>query len=149
VVREVPEPPEGVVLVAVRDDGDRDALRFAARTARLRGASLRALSTWMFLESAGRMAPMVDDVGAVSAAEVAATTRTVDPIRREFPDLPITEDLVRSTSVAGSLVRASATADLLVMGAHRPAHTRGARFGRVTHATLHHAHCPVAVVHRP
>lgn len=35
--RETAERPEGVVVVAARDDGDRDAPGFAAWTARLRG----------------------------------------------------------------------------------------------------------------
>ncbi|WP_274037457.1 universal stress protein [Actinacidiphila cocklensis] len=33
-------------------------------------------------------------------------------------------------------------------GRGRPAHSFGAPLGRVTHAVLHHAHCPVAVVPR-
>jgi nucleotide-binding universal stress UspA family protein len=47
VVREVTEPAAGAVVVAVRDDGDRGALRFAALTAQARGASLRVVSAWM------------------------------------------------------------------------------------------------------
>ncbi|MFG1807751.1 universal stress protein [Streptomyces sp. NPDC049040] len=148
VVREVAEPATGVVVAAVRDDGDRGALRFAARTAHARGATLRVISAWMFLEGAGSMAAIIDDVGAISRSEIEATKRTVDPIREEFPDVSITEDVVRSRSVAGSLVEASPSADLLVMGARRPARAIGAPLGRVTHAVLHHARCPVAVVPR-
>lgn len=148
VVREVPEPAAGVVAVAVRDDGDRGALRFAALTAQARGASLRVVSAWMFLEGAGSMVAVVDDVGEIARLEIEATKRTVDPVREEFPGLAVTEDVVRSRSVAGSLVEASSAADLLVMGARRPARSFGAPLGRVTHAVLHHAHCPVAVVPR-
>lgn len=148
VVREVPEPATGVVAVAVRDDGDRGALRFAARTAQARGASLRVVSAWMFLEAAGSMVAVVDDVGAVARSEIEATKRTVAPVREEFPDVPVVEDVVRSRSVAGSLVEVSPAADLLVMGARRPARSVGAPLGRVTHAVLHHARCPVAVFPR-
>ncbi len=148
VVRRPPEQDSGAVVAAVRDDGDRDALRFAARTAQLRGAILRVVSVWMFLESVGSMAPMVDDVGVVAAAEEAATRRTVEPIRHEFPDLKITDEVVRAMSVAGTIVTASGQADLLVMGARRPTHAFRTPVGGVTHAVLHHARCPVAVIHR-
>lgn len=148
VVREVPEPATGVVLAAVRDDGDRGALQFAARTAQARGASLRVISMWMFLESAGSMVALVDDVGAIARSEIEATKRTVDPVREKFPGVAITEDVVRSRSVAGSLAEVSSEADLLVMGARRRASAIGAPLGRVTHAVLHHAQCPVAVVPR-
>ncbi|WP_329361763.1 universal stress protein [Streptomyces sp. NBC_00669] len=148
VVREIAEPETGVVAAAVRDDGDRDALRFAARTALAHGATLRVVSAWMFLEGVGSMVPLVDDVGAIAADEAAATRRTVRPIRQEFPDLEITEETVRTRSVGGALVAVSEQADLLVMGARRPAHAFRTPFGGVTHAVLHHARCPVAVIHR-
>lgn len=41
---------------------------------------------------------------------------------------------------------ASAEAALLVVGARRPHGRVASRIGRVTHAVLHHAACPVAVV---
>jgi nucleotide-binding universal stress UspA family protein len=44
------------------------------------------------------------------------------------------------------LVEASATADLLVVGARRRHGQFGLQLGRVAHAALHHSACPVAVV---
>jgi nucleotide-binding universal stress UspA family protein len=44
------------------------------------------------------------------------------------------------------LLDASATADLLVVGAERRHGHTGLQLGRVTHAVLHHSRCPVAVV---
>lgn len=149
VVRETTEPPAGRVVAAVRDDGDRHALRFAARSAALRGAALQVVSVWMFLENAGSMVALVGDVGDVARAEQDATRRTVEPVRQEFPGLPVTVDVLRSRSVPGSLVDASSHADLVVLGARRRAHAFGPGLGRVTHAVLHHAHCPVAILPRP
>ncbi|MFF4685587.1 universal stress protein [Streptomyces sp. NPDC001307] len=40
----------------------------------------------------------------------------------------------------------SAEADLLVVGARRCEGHHGLQLGRVAHAVLHHAACPVAVV---
>ncbi|MFC9425998.1 universal stress protein [Streptomyces sp. NPDC056987] len=150
VVRHVTEGTGGVVTVAVRDDGDRDALTFAARTARLRHASLRVVSVWLFLQNVGSMATMVDDLSGMAEAEGEATSHMVEPVRKEFPNLEVVVETVRATSVAGALVEAAAdaAADLLVMGARRPAHRIGSPLGRVTHAVLHHAPCPVAVVPR-
>ncbi|MFE2943094.1 universal stress protein [Streptomyces sp. NPDC059255] len=150
VVRHVTEDTGGVVAVAVRDDGDRDALTFAARTARLRHASLRVVSVWLFLQNVGSMATMVDDLSGMAEAEGEATSHMVEPVLKEFPDLEVMVETVRATSVAGALVEAAAdaAADLLVMGARRPAHRIGSPLGRVTHAVLHHAPCPVAVIPR-
>lgn len=136
----------GLVVVAVRDDRDLDALRFAARTAQQRKASLCVVSVWMFLQNVGSMATTFDDVSEVAPAQVAETSRIVDPVRKEFPDLTVTEDVVRAVSAAGALVEAAADADLLVVGARRPTHAIGSRLGSVAHAVLHHAPCPVAVV---
>lgn len=57
---------------------------------------------------------------------------------------------VRHEAVEGqaraALLDASATADLIVVGARRrPGHT-GLQLGPVNHAVLHHAACPVTVV---
>ncbi|WP_329069903.1 universal stress protein [Streptomyces sp. NBC_01429] len=148
VVRRVGEAAGGFVTVAVRDDGDREALMYAARTARSRRAALRVVGVWLFLQNVGSMATMVDDVSGLAEAESEATSHMVEPVRNDFPELTVTVRTVRATSVAGALVEEAAGADLLVMGARRPAHRIGAPLGRVTHAVLHHAPCPVAVVPR-
>lgn len=136
----------GPVVAAVKDDGDRPVLRHAAESALCHGADVRAVSVWMFLESVGSMAPLVDDIGAVAAAEEAATRRVVEPVRRQFPGVRIDEQVVRSRSVAGTLVRASEDARLVVVGARRPTRPALSAFGGVTHALLHHAQCPIALV---
>jgi hypothetical protein len=54
--------PTGVVLVAVRDGRDLDAVRFAAEAADRQKASLRVLSAYTYYEYAGSMVPMLDDL---------------------------------------------------------------------------------------
>jgi nucleotide-binding universal stress UspA family protein len=44
------------------------------------------------------------------------------------------------------LLRASASADLVVVGAHHRHGSIGMQLGPVNHAVLHHASCPVAIV---
>lgn len=65
--------------------------------------------------------------------------------RSRWPSVEVRERLPAGP-VAQHLVEAAEDAVLLVVGrrAHRPG--PGARIGPVTHAVLHHARCPVAVV---
>jgi nucleotide-binding universal stress UspA family protein len=127
---------------------------FAAETAERHKASLRVLSACTCYQYAGSMVPMPDDRVEVAEEQASSVARLTAPVRDEFPDLTVTSELVRTHSPAGALVDASADADLVVVGARRSAHTFGTPLGRVVHAALHHAHCPVVVVpygerHRP
>ncbi|MFD8217880.1 universal stress protein [Streptomyces sp. NPDC059697] len=147
VVRGALEPVlTGVVVAAVRDERDLDAVRFAAEAAGRRKASLRVWSAYTFYQYAGSMVPMLDDFTEIAEEQASATARLVGPLRDEFPALTVTVDVLRAPSVAGALVDATAHADLLVIGARRPAHRIGAPLGHVAHAVLHHAHCPVVMV---
>jgi nucleotide-binding universal stress UspA family protein len=146
VVRGTERPETRIVVVGVQDEDDLDVVRFAAETARRRRASLRLLSAWTYIEYLESMAPMADAVRAAAEAEAAACTRMLGPVQEEFPDLTVRESVARVPSPAGELVAASSQADLVVVGGSRPARRLGALMGRVTHAVLQHAHCPVAVV---
>ncbi len=148
VVRGAERPSSGVVVVGVRDEGDLGAVCFAGEMARRRKASLRLLSAWTYICYVGSMAPMADAVRGAMEAKAAASTRVLAAVQAEFPDLEVTEEVVRVPSSAGALVAASLRADLVVVGARRPAHRVGRYLGPVTHAVLQHAHCPVAVVPR-
>jgi nucleotide-binding universal stress UspA family protein len=48
-----------------------------------------------------------------------------------------------------ALLDAAHRAQMLVVGARGLGGVRGMMLGSVSHAVLHHAPCPVAVVHRP
>ncbi|MFD8074295.1 universal stress protein [Streptomyces sp. NPDC059718] len=146
VVRGTEQPSTGVVLVGIRDDTDLATVRFAADEARLRKATLRLLTAWSLLGAVGEMVPGLDDATSVGDREAAAEQHVADTIREEYPDLTVTVDLVKASSASGALVDASAHADLLVAGARRHQRSSG-RLAHVTHAVLHHAHCPVAVFH--
>jgi nucleotide-binding universal stress UspA family protein len=68
----------------------------------------------------------------------------VQPWREKFPTVPVDEDVVLDRP-ARTIVRAAADARLLVVGrGNRPPET--SPVGPVTHAAIHHAVCPVAVV---
>ncbi|MFD4760973.1 universal stress protein [Streptomyces sp. NPDC058439] len=141
--------PAGVVLAGARDERDKETLRVAACLAAREGVSLRVLSAWVFFENVGSMAAMSDGVGRLAADQATATARLVELVRKEFPDLTVTEHVVRAGSVSEVLVAATADADVIVIGSRRRSHSMGSPLGRVAHAVLHHAHCPVVVVPHP
>ncbi|WP_406306559.1 universal stress protein [Streptomyces sp. NBC_00879] len=138
----------GVVVAAVRDEDDLDCVRHAARAAELRKASLRLLSVWQVLRYVGMVATMLDDVDEIAQQHLHRVSTLADRIRDEFPELTVTADVEEGASVAGTLVEASRQADLLVMGGRRPPDAFGPTLGRVTHAVLHHAECPVELIPR-
>ncbi|MFD9504729.1 universal stress protein [Streptomyces sp. NPDC060035] len=133
----------GVVMVAARDDRDREAVRLAADLALRRGASLRVFSVWIFLENVGSMATMFDDPTELAATESAEVSRIVAALNTDRPGLEVSHDVVRAASAAAVLVAATAEADTVVIGSRRRTFPVGAPLGHVTHAVLHHAHCPV------
>ncbi|MEE1742901.1 MULTISPECIES: universal stress protein [unclassified Streptomyces] len=141
--------PAGVVLAAARDERDEEALRVAAALAAREGASLRVFSAWVFLENVGSMATMFDGVDRLASDQATATARLVAPVREEFPELTVSEHVVRAGSVSEVLVAATAGADVIVIGSRRRSHSIGSPLGHVTHAVLHHAHCPVVLVPHP
>ncbi|MEU2674473.1 universal stress protein [Streptomyces sp. NPDC007164] len=111
--------------------------------------SLRVLSAWVFFENVGSMATMFDGVDRLAADQATATARLVAPVREEFPELTVSEHVVRAGSVSEVLVAATAGADVIVIGSRRRSHSIGSPLGHVTHAVLHHAHCPVVLVPHP
>ncbi|GAA3029364.1 universal stress protein [Kitasatospora albolonga] len=134
------------VLVAVREERDAEAVRFAAREAELAGLPLRVLHVWSpVVADVTNAAPMLDELGEESDLHRQLLHRTVDPVRTEFPGLDLeAEDF--SGPAAATLVDASAEAALVVMPRHAPAPRLGLRLSTAAHAVLHHAHCPVAIV---
>ncbi|MBB5155996.1 universal stress protein [Saccharopolyspora phatthalungensis] len=83
---------------------------------------------------------------------------TIEACRRElseslagwgerYPDLVVHQEVMAVEHPAEALLAAAVDADLLVVGTHGRGIIRTALFGSVSHAVLHYAPCPVAVVH--
>ncbi|MYR98279.1 MULTISPECIES: universal stress protein [unclassified Streptomyces] len=147
VVRGEPDrPAAGVVTAAVNGTSDLDWLLIAAAEAQVRKASLRLLSVSNVLAYVGRFTTMLDSIGEVTEEKVHETAAVAERIRTAYPGLTVTHDVETGTSVPGILVEATALTDLLVMGARRRVIGSGTALGRVTHALLHHGHCPVQII---
>ncbi|MFF8925885.1 universal stress protein [Streptomyces longwoodensis] len=74
-----------------------------------------------------------------------ALSEALEPWRHKFPGVEVTEQAVIGKA-ASHLVEASRDASLLVVGRRRRRTSIGAAIAPVTHAVLHHATAPVAVV---
>lgn len=141
----------GRIVVGV--DGSahaRQALRFALSEATLRGARVDVVGSWSVPPLAATGVGMVPAFDLLRA-ELGDSAREV--LAGELADagdaaagLEI-EQIVAQGDAAGVLVDAAAGADLLVVGSRGRGNVTGTLLGSVSRACLHHAPCPVAIVH--
>ncbi|MFI8008506.1 universal stress protein [Streptomyces sp. NPDC086010] len=132
------------VTAAVRGATDRDWMDDAARQAQLRGADLKLVGVRDVLARATGTARPPDEPQPVLPEERSLTELAV-ALELAFPQTKVTAEVVECRSAAKVLVDASRHCDLMVMGGPRHLNSRSASPGRVTHALLHHSHCPVQV----
>jgi nucleotide-binding universal stress UspA family protein len=125
---------ERILLCAGEPVAGAGAARFALREAELRGCTLDVVRAWHrpARERAAEQASALLDTLLRDAGEGHPGVR----IRRATVEGP----------AHSILVDRSAAADLVVLGTRRGHGRLGLRLGRVSHALLRHAACPVAVV---
>lgn len=138
-------PAKPVVVVGVDGStGSRDAVRWAAKYARMAGADLRAVATWRWPNYLTRIPPGMD--------LEADTRRTLEEataeIGAEFPDVPVTERVVDGPA-GPALLSQAADASLLVVGAQGRAAYPGMLLGSVAEYCVRNGPCPVVVVRTP
>lgn len=135
-----------VVLGLDTDSPDEALIGFALDAAVRRATSLRVVHGWNPSPYIAYGVPAdIEGHRKLAQQEAAALTEVMRPWRQKFPDLSITEES-HYGSPASYLVDASADASLVVVGRrHRRAPLRP-HIGPITHAVLHHATAPVAVV---
>ncbi|MFF3397639.1 universal stress protein [Streptomyces sp. NPDC002659] len=123
------------------------AVDFAFREAATRGCTLDAVRAWRCpAHETTDHALLIGDAAAYH--EMRAATVVDEALGSAVDDHP--DVLVRRTTLEGQarkvLLDRSAAADLLIVGARRRQGHFGLQLGRLAHAALHHAACPVAVV---
>jgi nucleotide-binding universal stress UspA family protein len=136
--------------VAVGVDGSEpagSAIEFAFEEAGLRQARLRVVHVWSHPASygPGSMQPLVYDPQIMAEEESRALNDALDVWREKYPDVEVVSEVVQG-GPARILGAVSARADLLVVGTRGRGGFTGLLLGSVSHALLHYAHCPVAVV---
>ncbi|WP_367325270.1 universal stress protein [Streptomyces sp. HUAS ZL42] len=137
----------GRVVVGVGDSTEGStAVRFALREAEVRGCALDAVRAWRYPAHEHMDQPLLEV--AASVHQERAETLLTDALReavRDHPDVDVHRRAVEGPAHK-VLLDATADAELIVVGAQRRHGHFGLQLGRVAHALLHHAECPVAVV---
>ncbi|MFF5823902.1 universal stress protein [[Kitasatospora] papulosa] len=77
-----------------------------------------------------------------------ALEQVVEPWRQRFQEVTAQTGVVMGAPGA-ELVYASSEADLVIVGRRERSLPVGPRLGHVTHAVIHHAASPVAIVPHP
>ena len=145
-----PGPEGGRVVVGV--DGSAlstEALGFAFEEASLHGCGLTAVHAWRspYFDAHGRggQAPTLIAYEVFQGEELQALQDALALWQQKVPDVDVRQYVVHSHP-ARALIAASAGAELVVVGSRGRDSLRSVLLGSVSHAVLHHAHCPVAVV---
>ena len=152
VVRPAAAPADATLPVMVGVDGsptNRSTVDFALAEAAARGVPLVAVHAWwapsyQAVDAVG--AWTVDPVMVKQQAERLITEATAGWSQR-YPDLTVDHRLIEDPDVEGSLIEASRSAALMVVGSRGRGGFRGLLMGSVSQALVHHAHCPVAIIH--
>ncbi|MGW0826888.1 universal stress protein [Streptomyces sp. NPDC002845] len=139
-------PFRPVALGIDTSDPDDTLIGFAFEAAVRRETLLRVVHGWNLPPHFAYGPPMpVEPSAELGQRDAAALTEVLRPWRQKFPVVEVAEES-RLGRAADHLVDASREASLLVVGRrirHAPV---GPHIGPVTHAVLHHATAPVAVV---
>ncbi|MFI1163487.1 universal stress protein [Streptomyces sp. NPDC020801] len=139
-------PFRPVVLGLDTGHPDDDLIEFAFEAARRRGTSLRVVHGWYPPPYYGYAMPADAELHAsLAVSQATALTDVVRPWRQKYPDVEVVERS-HCGSPAELLVDAAREASLVVVGRRARRNPFGTHIGHVTHAVLHHATAPVAVV---
>jgi nucleotide-binding universal stress UspA family protein len=139
-----------IVVAVDGSSSSRTALDWAVRQAELTGAILEAVIVWRYPASAGTYgwAPVSMQDQDTDFRELAEKTLT-DAINAAVD--PASDIIVRPRVAQGNpaqvLLDVAKDADLLVVGSRGHGGLAGALLGSVSQHCVHHARCPVVVVH--
>ena len=137
----------GRIVVGVDGStGGADALRWGAREAAAREWSLTALLAWGLLNQHHPTQGEAYDPHYDEAEAAAALDRYVDAALGPNSAAQIDERALVNDLAPAALLDASASADLLVVGARGLGGFRGLLVGSVSEKCLHHTRCPIVVV---
>ncbi|OXM64701.1 universal stress protein [Amycolatopsis vastitatis] len=142
-----PSENDGPVVVGI--DGSQlseAALEFAFRTADLREALLIAVHAWTDGALDAGLVPLLgwDDI---ETAEHPLLAEWLAGWEEKYPDVVVQRVVVRDRPAHAVIEQATAAAArLVVVGSHGRGGATAFVLGSVSHAVLHHAPCPVAVV---
>lgn len=143
----------GIVVAVDGSPASHAATYWAARDAALRGSAL----TIVYVQPADEIGPWLDVPAALPAEYFVERDRQAREIlddalgvvvdaasdTREFP----VGSQVLSGAKMPALIDMSKEADMIVVGSRGAGALRGLLLGSTSSALVHHAHCPVAIIH--
>ncbi|MFJ4901955.1 universal stress protein [Streptomyces sp. NPDC088727] len=142
---EYPKGLQDVVAGVAADESAEPVLEFAFEAAASRpGARLRIVHGWTMFSSMLSGGPVFDREAAAGSAERTVAELTAGR-REDYPRVEVVMEPVNG-SASHTLVAASATAGLTVIGRRRGGESLGLGLSPVAQTTLTHARGPVAVV---
>ena len=137
----MPEQAERIIAAVDGSPASVDALRWAVRQANLTGASLEAITCWHLPNQYGYDAYAQDvDWETIAANTLRGAVQQLGETRLEI------KQVVLQGHPADVLIRASAGADLLVVGSRGHGGFTGMLLGSVSEHVTAHAQCPVLVI---
>jgi nucleotide-binding universal stress UspA family protein len=141
---------EGPVLVGVDgSDLSKRAVEFAFTEAALRRVPLVAVHVY-WTHSFDHLEPPGEHVEQeVREAAERLLADTIAESAARHPDVQVEQRLIHNLNTEYSMIEATRDAGLIVVGSRGRGGFTGLLLGSVSQALVHHAHCPVAVVHPP
>lgn len=136
---------EGPVVVGLDGSPTSEAaVGFAFEAADRRGVPLMAVHTWSDYQIESTMVAVLEG-DAIDADEHRLLSERLAGWSEKYPDVSVRR-LVTRHRPAATLIEQSQHAQLVVVGSRGRGGFAGLLLGSVSHALLHHAACPVAVV---
>lgn len=140
-----PGPSASRVVVGIDNSpASQRAIDFAFEQAHSRGIGLTAVLTYAGPDFDTTVSP-THEWEQAAEREKAVLAESLGNRSDQFPGINIVQKAEWGNPIA-ILMDESAGAELLVVGSHGRGGFGGMVLGSVSHALLHHAHCPVAVV---
>lgn len=138
-------------MVVVGVDGSKlsaKAIDFAFEQAELIGARLVAVHAWtspLSTYANGQGELVFDNEQVRKTSEVLVAESLAGP-RADHPDIQVDVELI-SGKAARAILHLAGGADLVVLGSRGRGGFTGLLLGSTSQQVLHHAHCPVAIIH--
>jgi nucleotide-binding universal stress UspA family protein len=149
VVRGRADAPGDPIVVGVDESlSAQRALELAFEQAQRRGCALRAVRGYALPipPGGGDMPPLLYDQNVVRDAAADDLNAALAPWREKYPTVEV-QALIGPGSPAKNLVELSGEAGLLIVGSRGHGAIVGTLLGAVGLQLLHHADCPVMIVH--
>ncbi|KRD45291.1 hypothetical protein ASE38_15090 [Cellulomonas sp. Root930] len=142
-----PSSPRPIVVGVDGSATSARAVDVAFDQASRRGAPLVAVHAWELPSVIGPVPPwMPEEVEELRVAERVVLSESLAGHAERYPDVQV-RAIVRRGAPAYVVLTAADDAELLVVGSRGRGGFRGLLLGSVSQTVLHHATCPVMVVH--